>query len=342
MTPGHCARSPQGSRDLEPSIRRETIPFLSDLTGLSSEACLSEPLTFQVFDDWQNRKDLALAATLHGTILELQDALQRRNQAGAGVFVTVNQTDFHGRSKNHVRRARGWWADLDHVTLGDFAHHSLPLQPSTIVSSGHGLHLYWWATEPLPCATTSEQSAHETDLRGIQHSLRLLGADPSVCEVSRVMRLPGFSNQKRLPHEPVTVIERNPVRYTREFLRAAFDIMETSAGTRPSKGILSTLSQRATVTRIARAQAYAEQLARTAPAIAGQQGSRVTLRAAIKVVCGFALDEETGFQVLLEAYNPACQPPWRPEELRRKVQEALRVTGPRGWLLPGQTSGGQR
>jgi putative DNA primase/helicase len=37
--------------------------------------------------------------------------------------------------------------------------------------------------------------------------------------------------------------------------------------------------------------------------------------------------------VLWDVYNPACQPPWSQEELRRKVQEALRVCKNRGWLL---------
>jgi uncharacterized protein (DUF927 family) len=62
-------------------------------------------------------------------------------------------------------------------------------------------------------------------------------------------------------------------------------------------------------------------------------GHRTTLRVATKITCGFDLTEDEAFQILSDVYNPACQPPWSPADLRRKVQEAQRLCAKRGWLL---------
>jgi hypothetical protein len=80
-----------------------------------------------------------------------------------------------------------------------------------------------------------------------------------------------------------------------------------------------------------RAAAY---LQRVPPAIAGQGGSLQTFNAAVALVRGFSLDEETAYRLLAEHYNPRCEPPWSEAELRHKVlyaARALRV--PLGSLL---------
>jgi hypothetical protein len=80
-----------------------------------------------------------------------------------------------------------------------------------------------------------------------------------------------------------------------------------------------------------RAAAY---LQKVPPAIAGQGGSLQTFNAAVALVRGLAVDEETAYRLLAEHYNPRCEPPWSEAELRHKVlyaARALRV--PLGSLL---------
>lgn len=80
-----------------------------------------------------------------------------------------------------------------------------------------------------------------------------------------------------------------------------------------------------------RAAAY---LQKVPPAIAGQGGSLQTFNAAVALVRGLSLDEETAYRLLAEHYNPRCEPPWSEAELRHKVlyaARALRV--PLGSLL---------
>jgi hypothetical protein len=62
-------------------------------------------------------------------------------------------------------------------------------------------------------------------------------------------------------------------------------------------------------------------LARVPGAISGQGGHSHTFATAVRLVKGFALDEETAFAVLSE-WNATCEPPWSERDLRRKVKEA--------------------
>jgi P4 family phage/plasmid primase-like protien len=67
----------------------------------------------------------------------------------------------------------------------------LKYPPSIIVLSGGGIHAYWLFKEPLD--TQAEMERIETALKQLADAV---GGDLSVCEVSRVMRLPGTHNTK--------------------------------------------------------------------------------------------------------------------------------------------------
>jgi putative DNA primase/helicase len=83
---------------------------------------------------------------------------------------------------------------------------------------------------------------------------------------------------------------------------------------------------------IRRALAY---LAKCPPAISGCGGHDQTFAVARAIVYGFDLGPEAGYQLLAEAYNPRCQPPWPERDLRHKCRDADEkpCRKPRGWLL---------
>jgi putative DNA primase/helicase len=58
-------------------------------------------LTFQTFDDNKNRKNNSLAKVLHGPLKTHAATLAKLQKQGAGVFITVNETDGKGRSTAH-------------------------------------------------------------------------------------------------------------------------------------------------------------------------------------------------------------------------------------------------
>ena len=75
------------------------------------------------------------------------------------------------------------------------------------------------------------------------------------------------------------------------------------------------------------------------PAISGQGGHGRTYAAATALVHGFELEPEAALRMLLERYNPRCEPPWSEKQLRHKVDDAASKPHdrPRGWLLESES-----
>ena len=80
-----------------------------------------------------------------------------------------------------------------------------------------------------------------------------------------------------------------------------------------------------------RALAYLDKLP---AAISGQGGHSATYTAAVALVHGFGIAPEAAIEILLEHYNPRCEPPWSEKELAHKVQDAATKSHdkPFGWL----------
>jgi hypothetical protein len=84
----------------------------------------SNAFTFQTFDDNSDRKNSGLARILHGSLDENWDQLVALNDAGAGVFVTINETDLKGRKVGNIKRVRAIWqeAEFDPIRRKDGYH----------------------------------------------------------------------------------------------------------------------------------------------------------------------------------------------------------------------------
>ncbi|MGY4286689.1 hypothetical protein ACVWXO_005909 [Bradyrhizobium sp. LM2.7] len=83
----------------------------------------------------------------------------------------------------------------------------LKYQPSAIVFSGNGLHVYYFFKEPVDTQENKER------LEAFYRQLAdVMAGDLAVCEVSRVMRLPGSRNSKNGDVVPVEIIELHPDR----------------------------------------------------------------------------------------------------------------------------------
>ena len=145
--------------------------------------------TFQTFDDSEN-KNPKLAHCLHGSLLDHFSTLWRLNKQGAGVFVTINETDFKGRKKSNIKRVRSIFSDHDTKDPELPSRLLEILEPSMIVeSSTDKFHSYW---------VTNDCDLEDFPI--IQKELATsLDSDTSVCDVSRVLRLPGFYHQKNEP-----------------------------------------------------------------------------------------------------------------------------------------------
>ena len=97
------------------------------------------------------------------------------------------------------------WADIDGGKPLDTLL-ACYCPPSYVVDSGHGLHPWWLLDEP------ADPGDDFVDLlRGLR---RIFAGDPAVCDLARIMRLPGTTNTKQGDSLPVRVIHSSERRYS--------------------------------------------------------------------------------------------------------------------------------
>jgi hypothetical protein len=175
----------------------------------------SDKFTFQTFDDRGKRRDLA--RILHGTLDEHTQLLAALNGQGAGIFVTINETDFQGRTAKNIRTVRAVFADFDDTSPESLQ--GCPLVPHIgVMSSPSRWHAYWLVAG-LPLDQFSK----------VQRAIAArYGSDSSVNDVSRVMRLPGFLHLKTEPFLSELAI-RDTAPYTAQQVLDAFLVPTATA-----------------------------------------------------------------------------------------------------------------
>lgn len=177
----------------------------------------TDGFTFQTADDNKGRKNAALAGHPHGSLERLAPTLARLNDAGAAVYVTVNETDGKGRTKENITRVRAVFADFDGAPLA--APDAWGLEPHAIIESSPGKWHVYWFVDGLPLV----------EFVPIMHAIAArFGSDPNVCDVTRVMRLPGFLHRKGQPFRSRIIHESGALPYTADVIRAVFPPVDTT------------------------------------------------------------------------------------------------------------------
>jgi hypothetical protein len=162
---------------------------------------------FQTFDDDEGRKENEpdVSAKLARTTRSF-DALKGYNEKRAGVFVTINEVEGDRRKADKVTRVRSLFADFDGVELPDV----WDVEPSLIVNTSPAkFHVYWLCSDTFP----------KEEFSDAQHAIAAhFGTDPVVCDLPRVMRLPGFWHRKNDAYQ-VRIIEGDGRKYATDVLR---------------------------------------------------------------------------------------------------------------------------
>jgi hypothetical protein len=129
--------------------------------------------------------------------------LKRWDKPGRGAFICVGtlKEGAQSRSKENIAQSNCLHGDIDFKDLDTLGEEPIAFvkkhlarlkhQPSIIVHSGGGIHVYWLFKEPIDAQENMERI--ETALRQLAD---VIAGDLSVCEVARVMRLPGSHNSK--------------------------------------------------------------------------------------------------------------------------------------------------
>ena len=127
-------------------------------------------------------------ASLRGSLEEHRKKLNALNKAGYSIFVTISETDGVDVKQANVTRVRALFADFDGSPLSNLDR--IPLKPSFTVNTSPGKHHAYWLIDDCPL----------DQFKPMQQKLaQILDSDPAVCDLGRIMRVPGFYHLKGDP-----------------------------------------------------------------------------------------------------------------------------------------------
>ncbi|MET4514343.1 hypothetical protein [Bradyrhizobium sp. I1.7.5] len=152
---------------------------------------------------------------------EITGFVERWDQNGRGTFVCVStiKQGAQKRNKENAEQVPALFIDMDFKNIdllgsdprGDVLKKldGCKMRPSVTISSGGGVHAYWFLKEPFDLDGEEAQARIEAALRQLAD---LFAGDLQVCEVARVMRMPGSHNSKTGEMLPVEITSFDPDR----------------------------------------------------------------------------------------------------------------------------------
>lgn len=202
-------------------IQIETLKFLQQLYGYFESGYLTLWTKHDKRTAW-------IDVTNHQLIADTAQSVDQDIFFGVGISAAKKPK---GRLEvDDITAIPGLWMDIDiagqehkntHLptdltTACEFMN-SLPIEPSILINSGHGLHAYWLFREPWTFDTPEERNQAKSLLKGFQEFIRSRATArgwkfDSTHDLARVLRLPGTTNYKTEPVQ-VTVISSNDNRY---------------------------------------------------------------------------------------------------------------------------------
>ena len=168
---------------------------------------------FQTFDDDKDQGRKHLVRQFHGSLAEYGQELIALQKQGAGVFITVNETDGKGRCSKNIVRVRSVFVDLDGAPLDPVL--GAPLEPHIVVETSPGRYHAYWLIDNLPLERFTDV---QTDL------LKRFSGDEKVKDLPRVMRLPGFLHLKEAPQPVKVITSSGTMAYDAEEFLKTFEI----------------------------------------------------------------------------------------------------------------------
>lgn len=139
------------------------------------------------------RKGVPGTPLLNWPYARAKHALGTLNRTGNDIYVTVNANDMEGRRAENITQVRCIYADYDEGVPNEWK-----LRPSMLVESSPGKAQAYWMLKDFEEPSARWAAVERAVVWGT-------GADKNVCDVARVLRLPGFMNHK-YPEKPVAKI----------------------------------------------------------------------------------------------------------------------------------------
>jgi len=130
-------------------------------------------------------------------LTSVEEFLKSAQKYGIGwdIYFGVSTRFQLGGKKQDCYRVQCLWVDLDKKKTPSFGD----LPPDIIVQSGTGSHLYWLLEEPIFVRT-----GRWKEIEAVNRALcKKFGGDIASIDVTRILRVPGFSNHKYEPPKEV-------------------------------------------------------------------------------------------------------------------------------------------
>lgn len=217
-------------------------------------------------------------------VAEILPELERQNSEGANLYFGVLPRVYGGGKKQDCLPGMAVWADIDDGCLPRDAWlraktNGLP-EPSMVINSGHGTHLYWLLKDKQDPADISKMVG---DISVV------LGSDPSVKDPSRIMRIPGFTNWKE-PVAKASTIYIGSARYSFSDLRSAVTLPQEEIAMPASVDIVNESME----SRVKRAEKYISTINGS-----GKGGrTNAAYRVAAILIRDFRLDDRSALELL--------------------------------------------
>ncbi|CAK0777380.1 hypothetical protein WCLP8_560013 [uncultured Gammaproteobacteria bacterium] len=136
----------------------------------------------------------------------VEDHCRRWDGTGRAMYfgVCTRTIGSPGGSRADLAECPALWAEVDTRKLGldkaavRQAVVTLPHPPSIVIDSGGGLHFYWLLNEAIDVRQGAENAAETEDaiIAVLKQLAGIMAGDTAVCDLPRIMRLPGSHNTK--------------------------------------------------------------------------------------------------------------------------------------------------
>lgn len=218
-----AADAPSGAATIAPDLQ-EAARFINALTGSANTL-----MTFQILPEGGGaRAGKRRGQELQGTLDHTTSDLVAANETGSGIFVCINDTGGRKRLAENIEAARAIFMDWDEGNPLDLIATLRPIPHIVVESSPGKAHAYWLVSD---CALA--------DFKPTQQAIAARnGADPAVCDLPRIMRMPGFVHRKGAPFLTHIVSTHDVPPYTLAEIKAGLldaEAASESAATKPKR-----------------------------------------------------------------------------------------------------------
>jgi P4 family phage/plasmid primase-like protien len=145
---------------------------------------------------------------------DVDEFVRRWDRPGFGVYYGALTRNKRRGTIENAFEMPSVWVDNDQTPKDELRATLLAsfCPPSVIIDSGRGLHAYWLLNEAEDVSAAQTNDHPMVDL--LRSLRRIYAGDPAVCDLARIMRLPGSHNTKYGEPRPVTVIHQSDARYS--------------------------------------------------------------------------------------------------------------------------------